>query len=438
MLADALYWREPVLGSSEIAVANTLEVADEVFDASEQLRLTSFEIDGLLGGDRVLIEFPRSSENLSEASILILQGRNGTGKTTILSMIGGMLRLEFDTFRSVPFQSAKLKLSNDKILSVAWRDGLHYPLLVGFDSLAIELAQDRARSDYSPSHQMGIEAFRQAVLPVLGGIHYELLGVERSQLPKEPRVPDDVMRRHLEREAEKESLSSRVRKFIREAQLNHRRYFRSEELSVLPNLLARLNSSAEPVSQDELLSRVDSIQVRLPLMQRYGLHTEDNELTVIRRVLTSNGRLSAEQRSLVEPYVEMQEALQKSRDLVARRLIEFEAIMDDFMVGKEVRVDSKNGLRIIAKTGPIAERSLSSGEYHFLYMMVSALLCQRVGSIIAIDEPELSLHVRWQRKLLNALSRCASGASPLFICATHSLSISAEHADRVQVLSPVD
>jgi hypothetical protein len=96
--------------------------------------------------------------------------------------------------------------------------------------------------------------------------------------------------------------------------------------------------------------------------------------------------------------------------------------------------DPKLGLRIEAVTGPLSETDLSSGEYHFLYMMVSALLSHRSGSIIAIDEPELSLHVTWQRKIIRALARCAAGASPLFLFATHSAAVSAEHAERVIVL----
>ncbi|OAD20766.1 hypothetical protein THIOM_003509, partial [Candidatus Thiomargarita nelsonii] len=51
-------------------------------------------------------------------------------------------------------------------------------------------------------------------------------------------------------------------------------------------------------------------------------------------------------------------------------------------------------------------------------------------SIIAIDEPELSLHVSWQRQLIRALCDCASGALPLFLFATHSSSIGAEFQDK--------
>lgn len=112
--------------------------------------------------------------------------------------------------------------------------------------------------------------------------------------------------------------------------------------------------------------------------------------------------------------------------------------MEEFLIDKSIIIDVNNGLSIRSRNQVLEEDDLSSGEYHFLYMMVSALLCRRLGSIIAIDEPELSLHVSWQRKLVSALARCAAGASPLFLFATHSLAISAEHSDKVKQLNPLD
>jgi predicted ATPase len=61
--------------------------------------------------------------------------------------------------------------------------------------------------------------------------------------------------------------------------------------------------------------------------------------------------------------------------------------------------------------------------------MVAALVTKRRGTVIAIDEPEMSMHIAWQRKLVDALLRCASNASPQFIFATHAPDIVAEHRE---------
>ena len=60
-----------------------------------------------------------------------------------------------------------------------------------------------------------------------------------------------------------------------------------------------------------------------------------------------------------------------------------------------------------------------------LFLMVAALVTRRRGTVIAIDEPEMSMHIAWQRKLIPALVECASNAEPLFIFATHSPDLAA-------------
>jgi predicted ATPase len=169
-------------------------------------------------------------------------------------------------------------------------------------------------------------------------------------------------------------------------------------------------------------------------MARIGLQTDEADLDTLAALLSDKRYNDNASLAVLGTYVAMQEARNQTRELIVKRLLSFETIMADFLVGKTVQVDPKMGLRIEAVTGQLNETDLSSGEYHFLYMMVSALLSHRTGSIIAIDEPELSLHVTWQRRLISALARCASGASPLFLFATHSAAISAEHAERVKVL----
>src|SRR5262249_44580999 len=77
----------------------------------------------------------------------------------------------------------------------------------------------------------------------------------------------------------------------------------------------------------------------------------------------------------------------------------------------------------------LTERRLSSGEFHLLFLMVAALVTHRRGTVIAIDEPEMSMHIAWQRKLVPALLECASRAEPLFIFATHSPDLAASFPD---------
>ena len=66
-------------------------------------QIAEFRISGLFGTLQYDIVFPKHELSSSEPRLLILQGPNGCGKTTLLRMISGILDLDFDIYRKVPF-----------------------------------------------------------------------------------------------------------------------------------------------------------------------------------------------------------------------------------------------------------------------------------------------------------------------------------------------
>jgi ABC-type cobalamin/Fe3+-siderophores transport system ATPase subunit len=424
-------------------LANPTNTVDADPTNSGQARLAQFRISGLFGSDgEIVIDFPSAADSITEPTILILSGKNGTGKTTILRMISGMLHLDFDLFRVMPFSKASLSLISGEKVTISWNPKADdFPLTASFAEHTVTLARDRHNARYSTNHIERITSFREDALPILGGVNYVLLEVDRS-----PDVRRARLRRGLDPrtglpitpERDEVKLSIQVRNFLREAQVDYSKFFRSEELDLMPRILERLKDNRQAPGRSDLLNRVQAIRDRYPIMLRYGLQTEEDELSSMDAILHDDQYQASAQISLIETYIEIQEGIQKRRDAITSRLEQFELIMDEFLSDKVIRVDSRRGLTIEARGKRLDEDDLSSGEYHFLFMMVSALLCRRSGSILAIDEPELSLHISWQRKLVGALAKCAAGASPLFLFATHSLAISAEHADQVLHLSQLD
>lgn len=64
---------------------------------------------------------------------------------------------------------------------------------------------------------------------------------------------------------------------------------------------------------------------------------------------------------------------------------------------------------------------LSSGEKHLLVLLTLFIIEGRERDILMIDEPEISLNIRWQRKLMPLLSELAPNAQ--ILVASHSPSI---------------
>ena len=93
-------------------------------------------------------------------------------------------------------------------------------------------------------------------------------------------------------------------------------------------------------------------------------------------------------------------------------------------------------LRIGAQEFPARDlhTTLSSGERQLLTLLFSASFMSD-EHIVLIDEPEISLHVDWQRRLLSSLEGQLTNKQ-IIVC-THSATIGANHDDRMFELNSV-
>ena len=103
--------------------------------------------------------------------------------------------------------------------------------------------------------------------------------------------------------------------------------------------------------------------------------------------------------------------------------------MDD----KTIKVDESNGLKIESSSkSQLNWQDLSSGEKQILILLTEVLLKVDEPVVYIADEPELSLHVTWQEKLLESL--VTLGGQKQIIVATHSPDIVGKFRDNVITL----
>ena len=72
---------------------------------------------------------------------------------------------------------------------------------------------------------------------------------------------------------------------------------------------------------------------------------------------------------------------------------------------------------------------MSSGEKQLIIILGESLLQQSIPHIYIADEPELSLHVEWQEKLVSSLKELNPNSQIIF--ATHSPDIVSEFSKSV-------
>jgi len=117
------------------------------------------------------------------------------------------------------------------------------------------------------------------------------------------------------------------------------------------------------------------------------------------------------------------ESVEDRVEAIQRPRTELERVLRQMISGgKHIFLQDKDVQAIGAKSEHINLEDLSSGEKQLLRIFIDVLLAE--GDPIIIDEPELSLHIDWQRRLLGVLRRLAPKSQ--IIVATHSPEIMAD------------
>lgn len=97
----------------------------------------------------------------------------------------------------------------------------------------------------------------------------------------------------------------------------------------------------------------------------------------------------------------------------------FKELISQRFVSKIVSV-SKEGFEVTYHKNKVPLEKLSSGEQHQLVLFFELLFELKENALILIDEPELSLHVAWQKKFISDLKKIIALNRFDVILATHS------------------
>lgn len=114
-----------------------------------------------------------------------------------------------------------------------------------------------------------------------------------------------------------------------------------------------------------------------------------------------------------------------------RRLEPFLDFLRRHYKDKEIRIDEQSGFKIVSiRTGEdISPVHLSSGEQQIFILAHKLLFESSPGTLVMIDEPELSLHVLWQSTFVDDLTEIAMVSGTYFLLATHSPTLIAGRSD---------
>jgi predicted ATP-dependent endonuclease of OLD family len=109
-------------------------------------------------------------------------------------------------------------------------------------------------------------------------------------------------------------------------------------------------------------------------------------------------------------------------------MMTFEGEINEYLSNKSATVHALDGILIKSSDNILSLDQLSSGEKQLLFLLAAAVVSRGSRSLILIDEPELSLNYKWQRRIAKSLATLSSPRSTQFIMATHSIEIITQFA----------
>ncbi|RUN96892.1 hypothetical protein EKN26_17415 [Enterobacter bugandensis] len=130
--------------------------------------------------------------------------------------------------------------------------------------------------------------------------------------------------------------------------------------------------------------------------------------------------------------VEDVENMQNQKDQIWKIFTDYENEVNSYFNGsKNFNLTEDGEFKISSKKRKIKLPDLSSGEKHIITILGRATLSNANGAVFVADEPELSLHLDWQRKILSSIKKL----SPLsqIIVATHSPAIFTKGINKINL-----
>lgn len=393
---------------------------------------------------------------LKDEGITILTGPNGYGKTTILNIIYAFAVKNLFFFFDLPFRNVVLIQENNEIrlsktgpdaLEIQW--GNKKPQIHKKKEIIKDYKRLLANSSYRQVDEnlwhdrrtdtlyTGKQLFDQLIEndPEIQSRHYknQMPDFTNVYLIKDQRlIRKNAVRRRRNfplyvEEKMRENFSSTIEEYATELSESIKDIFANaskigQELD--SNFPRHLFDETGHISEKEFNKRYDVIKKKRKSLSLYGLSVakEDSDTTFKEANATALLVYLNDTEKKLAVFDEILEKLQIFSNILNERQF----------VYKQLAISPDFGFRFATENGnelPLTE--LSSGEQQEVVLLYELLFKVGPNTLVLIDEPEISLHVAWQKEFLNDLSEIVRLRKITVITATHSPQIIDVHWDLV-------
>lgn len=432
------------------------------------MRLSEFRVYGLFGLFDHVVPL-----NLDER-ITIIHAPNGFGKTVILKLISAMFGGSLATFREFEFTRAEYEFDDRSILRVEQIEDepnlfkerqpskfrrYNIRLVGGLDDLIWDPEENGASrlrwSDISPSvwERFVPQITRLSSREWRDDNRNEIIGPVELFDRYIDYLPTSIRRRAPQPEwlrtlrssfscrlietqrllsfqkkensynKDEPSMTLAVQNYSSELKASIERVLaESATLSqsldqTFPNrLLQRMGQQTNLVSEIELRERLSSLEEQRDRLSRAGLLDSSKDGSIV-----SGSQFDDATLKILHTYVEDTTAKLSIYDDILSKIELLLDVINSRFKFKSVSVSRAEGFQFTDVRGRrLQPQNLSSGEQHELVLVYDLLFNSKKNTLVLIDEPEISLHIAWQRRFLSDLRRIIELTGIDAIVSTHS------------------
>lgn len=395
----------------------------------------------------------------STDNVFILYGDNGTGKSTILRMVYHLLSSE-------PGHAHKTNLANIafKSIEVLFDDGTSvkadreddcddfvggYTLLYRDETIELSCKATASWDDESRKNRVSFAGENSEnrrnyhlILERLRGLNVFYISDKRNE--EERSSADYFHYRRSPSEDPVEREMSLLHDWIVSQALDASKKGEEGTSGIYIKILSKLGKkrqSGKSKTIDDIQKEIDELDEKTQLYVNMGFisSTDYKDVNaVLKKVHSDNQDIAAE---ILAPYIEIQNNRLDALDNLVATLSYFLDSLNDYLYKKRVIYSVNEGFKIYQATelnnkmlnerklpkDNIDMRKLSSGERQLLRLFSMVIRKSNFYPIIIIDEPEISLNIKWQRRLLSTLNFFVRNSRAQFVIATHSFEILSSH-----------
>lgn len=344
----------------------------------------------------------------------VIFGLNGTGKSSLLRILAASFTNDSKSLQKLPFREAEIRfwthkhaesvtrririLESSSITTETMRDA-------DGELVEIEVEEGRSFGEWSTSpHRHSGKRFRCEYLSTFRLA--EGARTHRLQLRTEEEL----------NEVFAQQLQSAWRRYSSVSFSEISRIQSAAIVDILASFLSDPEPGTKSISEESAYRRVQGFMAR-----------KSAEMPQTRKEFAAAYRSDPKLRAAVASIDDIERRIEEAE----RPRKKIQEIVEKFVTGPKVIDFSPGGIQVRGDDGEgIDLARLSSGEKQLLRMLVAGVDAERM--VMIIDEPELSLHIDWQRDLLGAIESLAEETQ--VIVATHSPEIMATVSDE-QIVS---